>query len=419
MQPPSRRPERLGRPEKLGRPERLSRDAARRIGLAAQGFGVARPAAPGLRHIHALAGRLGMFQMDSVNVLTRAHYMPAFSRLGPYDTSVLEATAWRNKRRGLFEYWGHEASLIPVATYPLLRWRMRAASEGKWTYSELARFAAERPDYIASVLAEIRARGALAAAEISEAGAARGAWWGWSDGKRAMEYLFWTGQVTTATRRGAFERVYDLPERVLHPDIIAAPVPPEDEAQRGLLRIAASAMGVATEGDLRAYWRLKPQARPRVAELVESGELLPVAVEGWNQPAFLWHAARIPRRVEAAALVSPFDPLLWERDRALRLLDFHYRIGLYTPKEKRTDGYYVLPFLHGDRIAARVDLKGDRASGVLHVHAANLEDGAMPGPTAEALAHELGEMTRWLGLERIAVARRGSLAAALHDAVVA
>jgi uncharacterized protein YcaQ len=266
------------------------------------------------------------------------------------------------------------------------------------------------------VLDEIRDRGALAAAELTDAGAARGKWWGWSDGKRAMEYLFATGQVTVSHRRGAFERVYDLPERVLPATVIEAPVPPAAEAQRALLRIAAAAMGVATEGDLLAYWRLKPDARPRVAELVEAGELVPMAVAGWKQQGLLWRAAKLPRRVDARALVSPFDPLLWERDRALRVLGFHYRIGLYTPKEKRVDGYYVLPFLFGDRVGARVDLKADRKAGVLHVHATHAEADVEHGAVTEALAAELRALAGWLGLERIAVARRGDLAAALHGA---
>ncbi|MBN8889459.1 MAG: YcaQ family DNA glycosylase [Rhodospirillales bacterium] len=399
----------------MTKPERLPAAAARRLALAAQGYGAARPAAVRRQHLVGLAQRLGMFQIDSVNVLARAHLMPAFSRLGPYDLALFEQAAW-GRRRAWFEYWGHEASLLPVACWPLLRWRMEAAASGAANGGETARFGAENPGFIAECLAELRDRGALAAAELTRAGSARGKWWGWSDGKRAMEYLFWTGQVTVSHRRGAFERVYDLPERVLPPDIVAAPAVAAEAAQRGLLRIAAAAMGVATERDLLAYWRLKPPARARVAELVEAGELLPAVVEGWKQPAFRWHAARIPRRLAAHALVSPFDPLLWERDRALRVLDFHYRIGLYTPRAQRTDGYYVLPFLHGDRIAARVDLKADRAARVLRVHAAHLEPPATEAATAHALARELGDLARWLGLERVAVARQGNLAAALAAA---
>lgn len=397
------------------RPEQLSAAAARRIGLAAQGYGAARPTTVQRRHIATLAERLGMYQIDSVNVLTRAHTMPAFSRLGAYDAAHFEQLAWGGRRhRAWFEYWGHAACLVPMACWPLLRWRMdafRAHQPGS-----MANFVAERGPFIAGVLAELRERGPLAAADLSGAGAPSGKWWGWSDGKFAMEYLLMTGDVTVAHRRGAFERVYDRSERVIDTAAFNAPPPAPAEAQRALLRIAAAAMGVATEGDLRGYWRLKPDAKPRVAELVEAGELLPVAVEGWKQPTYLWHQARLPRQVQAAALISPFDPLLWERDRALRLLGFHYRIGLYTPREQRTDGYYVLPFLHGDQIAARVDLQADRAGRVLHVHASHLEADAPAGPTAEALAQGLGEAARWLGLERVAVAERGGLAKQLKQA---
>jgi uncharacterized protein YcaQ len=400
----------------MARPEQLTATQARRIALGAQGFGAARAGAPTRRHLTALASRLGMYQIDSVNVLARAHTMPAFSRLGPYAMADFDAAAWGGSRRAWFEYWGHEACLIPLATWPLLRWRMDARARTKFATGSEAKFAAERPDYIAAVLAEIRDRGALAAADLSEGGKASGKWWGWSDGKRAMEYLFATGQVTVATRRGAFERVYDLPERVLPADIVNAPAPPAAEAQRALLRIAAAAMGVATEIDLRAYWRLKPEAKPRVDELVEAGELLPVRIPGWRQPGLLWHAARLPRRIGAHALLSPFDPLLWERDRALRTLDFHYRIGLYTPKDRRTDGYYVLPFLFGDRIGARVDLKAGRKERVLHVHAAHAEPDVAHDAVAAALATELAALARWLDLDRIAVARRGDLAAALRAA---
>jgi uncharacterized protein YcaQ len=399
----------------MKRPERLSAAAARRVGLAAQGYGAARPATVQRRHIAALAERLGMYQIDSVNVLARAHTMPAFSRLGPYDPAHFTQLAWGGRRhRAWFEYWGHAACLLPTASWKLLRWRMdgyRARQRGS-----MIQFVAERGKFIAEVLAELRDRGPLAAADLTGAGSASGKWWGWSDGKFAMEHLLSTGEVTVAHRRGAFERVYDLAERVIPPAHFNAPALSPAEAQRELLRIAAAAMGVATEGDLRGYWRLPPSAKPRTAELVEAGELLPVAVEGWKQPAWLWHQARLPRRLHAASLVSPFDPLLWERDRALRLLDFHYRIGLYTPRDQRTDGYYVLPFLHGDRIAAKVDLQADRAGRVLNVHAAHLEPHAPAGPTAEALAQALAEAARWLGLERVEIAARGKLAMPLRQA---
>lgn len=393
----------------------LSAADASRIAIAAAGLAERRPARPTRRHLAATCARLGMFQIDSVNVLARAHLMPGFSRLGAYDLAAFDDLAW-GRRRAWFEYWGHEACLMPLETWPLVQWRMTDQDRPKFVGGEAARFAAARAPFVADVLAEIRDRGPLAASEITNGGGATGKWWGWSDGKMAVEYLFALGAVTVARRRGAFERVYDLPERVIPAATRALPVPDKHEAQRGLLRIAAAAMGVATDIDLRAYWRLKPDVKPRVQDLVDAGELLPVTVEGWRNQAYLWHQAARPRRVRAASLLSPFDPMLWERDRALRALGFHYRIGLYTPKEQRTDGYYVLPFLHGERVAARVDLKADRKHAVLHVHAAHLESPAKAAPTAAALATELRALATWLGLERIAVARRGDLAAVLHDA---
>ncbi len=357
--------------------------------------------------------RLGMLQMNSVNVLARAHYLPGFSRLGPYAPALLDAAAW-GSRRALFEYWGHEASLLPLRYHPLLRWRMARARNGAGVYKRLAQFALEQRKYVTGVLAEIRTRGALAAADLSNPGKARGPWWGWSDGKLAMEYLFASGELAVAHRRGAFERVYDLAERVVPAGILAAPTPSEADAQRALALIAARAMGVATAADLARYFRLPPgDTRARVAELVEAGALLPAAVEGWRNPGYLSAGALVPRRVNARALLSPFDPLLWERDRAERLFGFHYRIGLYTPPHLRTHGYYVLPFLLGERIVARVDLKADRTRGMLQVLAAHVEDHARPGEVAEALRQELSALAAWQGLERVDIADRGDLAPAL------
>jgi uncharacterized protein YcaQ len=368
-----------------------------------------------LRQLGRVVDGLGLLQIDSVNVLARAHYLPLFSRLGPYPTSLLERAAWgRRSERRLFEYWGHEASLLPLALQPLLRWRMARAARGEGIYRSIALFARERADFIAAVRREVETRGPLTASELGEGGRGKGAWWGWSDGKRALEYLFWSGAVTTATRRN-FERVYDVPERVLPPAIAAAPTPPEGEAIRALLLIAARALGLATAGDLRDYFRLHPaDAHPRLAELVAEGALLPVAVEGWKQPAYLDPAARRPRRVAARALVSPFDPLVWERARTERLFQFRYRIEIYTPAHKREHGYYVLPFLLGDRLVTRVDLKADRPEGRLRVRAAHAEPGVDAAQVAAALAEELALMARWLGLGDIVCERRGDLAAALR-----
>ncbi|MDB5692780.1 MAG: cytoplasmic protein [Alphaproteobacteria bacterium] len=392
-------------------PATLSLAAARRIALAAQGLARPRREGPvGPRQLLGLVDRLNLHQIDSVNVLARAHYLPAFSRLGPYPTAALDRIAWGKPRR-LFEYWAHEASLLPFDLHPLLRWRMARAERGQGTWRSIAAFAHERRAETEGVLKRIAQDGALAASDLEAGGT--GGWWGWSDGKRILEWLFWSGRITTATRRPSFERVYDLPERVLPAAILAAPTPPQVDAHRALLEHSARALGIGTTGDLRDYFRLSPaDARPRIAELVEAGTLLPVRIQGWRDTAFLHRDSKRPRRAEAQALLSPFDPLVWERSRTERLFGMRYRIEIYTPAHKRVHGYYVLPFLLRDRLAARVDLKADRKARVLRVEAAHLEPEA-PGDTAERLAAELRLMAEWLGLERIAVAGRGGLAPAL------
>lgn len=399
----------------MTRPLNLSLSAARRTALAAQGL--ARPRPPGpvdVVRLRRAIERMGLLQIDSVNVLVRSHYLPLFSRLGPYPRDLLDRAAYAGRRRGLFEYWGHEASLLPVALHPLLRWRMERAAAGQGTYGGLARIARERPDYVARTLAEIRDRGPLTAGELAEGGRGGGSWWGWSEGKRALEHLFWAGLVTTAARRAGFDRVYDLPERALPSAVLAAPTPPPAEARRGLLLVAARALGVATARDLRDYFRLDPaDAAAGLAELVEAGSLLPAQVEGWAHPAYLHPDARLPRRAEGRALLSPFDPLVWERARAERLFGFRYRLEIYTPAERRIHGYYVLPFLLGDRLVARVDLKADRPARVLRVQAAHAEPGVDPPAVAAALADELGLMARWLGLDAVAAAGPGDLSPAL------
>jgi uncharacterized protein YcaQ len=386
------------------------------VALAAQGFADPRPQGPvdgwALRRV---LDRVGLLQIDSVNVLARAHYLPLFSRLGPYPVELLERAAWRAPRR-LFEYWGHEASLLPVALQPLLRWRMDRAAHEAW--GGVRRIQRDRPELVARVLEEVRARGPVAASDVlaEERPRRTGPWWDWSDVKRAFEWLFWSGQVTSARRRG-FERLYDLPERVLPAAVVATPTPVTEDAQRELVRIAARALGVAAERDLRDYFRLPvAEARARIAELVEEGALLPVTVAGDRAPAYLDPAARVPRRVDARALVGPFDSLVWERARAERLFGFRYRIEIYVPAPKRVHGYYVLPFLLGDRLVARVDLKAHRAAGVLRVQAAWAEEHAPP-ETAGELAEELEEMAGWLGLDGVRVERRGDLAPALAAAL--
>ena len=385
------------------RREKLSAAAARRIALATQGFAAARPASVHVGQLQRTIDRLGLLQIDSVNVLARAHYLPLFSRLGNYERALLDRIAWgRKSQRRLFEFWAHEASLLPVDTQPLLRWRMQRLREQTSGKGKLILFAREKKAFIAEVLREIRERGALAASELSNGGERRGPWWGWNDGKLAVEWLFFAGIVTTATRRGTFERVYDLTERVLPASVLALPTPSAEEAQRELLRFSARALGVATEFDLRDYFRLGvADTKARLAELVEAGELLPVTVEGWKKPAYLDPKARMPRWIEARALLAPFDPLVWERERTHRIFDFFYRIEIYTPLSKRNYGYYVLPFLLGDRLVGRVDLKADRATRRLLAHAVHVEPGVDRRKIEGPLREELRLMADWLGLDRV------------------
>jgi len=402
------------------RRERLSAAEARRVALAAQGFAeppLDRPVDTRALRARVL-DRVGLIQIDSVNVLQRAHYLPTFSRLGAYDVGLLDKLSHYAPRR-LFEYWGHEASLIPVELHPHLRWRMRRAHDDAW--GGMRRIATERPELVAAVLDDLRARGPLTASQLAHLDAPRapkGPWWDWSDVKRALEFLFWSGEITSARRR-RFERLYDVPERVIPAAVLAAPTPDDDEAQRTLLKVAARALGVATEPDLRDYFRLpSAESKARIPELVESGDLLPVAVEGWSAPAYLAPGARVPRKVEARALVGPFDSLIWERPRVERVFGFRYRIEIYVPKEQRVHGYYVLPLLLGDELVARVDLKSDRAAGALLVQAAHAEPGAPP-ETAEALAVELRRMAAWLGLDDVVDVGAGDLSPALRAALAA
>jgi uncharacterized protein len=378
--------------------ERLSAAEARRAALAAQGLAEPRPEAEpdgwGLRRVFA---HVGQVQIDSVNVLERAHYLPLFSRLGPYRRDLLDDAAYRAPRR-LFEYWGHEASLLPVATQPFLRWRMERAADDAW--GGMRRIQREQPGLVKEILGRIADHGPLTAADLAAEEKQRrtGPWWDWPDSKRAVEFLFWSGQVTSAGRRN-FQRLYAVPDAVIPNRVLEQPTPDVADAQRELIRIAARALGVAAEPDLRDYFRLPTaESKERVAELVESGELRPIEVEGWGRTrAYLWHRARVPRRVDARALIGPFDSLIWMRPRVERLFGFAYRIEIYVPKPKRVHGYYVLPFLYGDRLVARVDLKADRQAGRLLVQAKHLEEDA-PGDADEALRDELAVLAEWLGV---------------------
>ena len=415
-----------------GPPAQLTAAAARRIALAAQGFATPRPAGRiDARHIRKVITTLGLLQLDSVNVFCRSHYMPVFSRLGPYPRSLLDALAAhspgpfagrsgaRPGRRALFEYWAHEASLLPVELQPLLRWRMARWSSEAW--GGIAAIARDNPVLVDEVLQLVTDQGPVRAAQTGVERPARqpGEMWNWHDGKTALEYLFFAGQVSAAGRVN-FERLYDLTQRVLPAEILATPTPAEPDAQRELVRVAARALGVATEPDLGDYFRLpRAASKARVAELAAAGELLPVTVDGWPAPAYLWPAARRPRRVQARALLSPFDSLIWFRDRTERIFGFRYRIEIYTPAAKRVHGYYVLPFLLGESLVARVDLKSDRQAGMLRVQAAFAEPGADRAHVAAELAAELRLTAAWLGLSGVVVAPRGDLAAELAAAVTA
>jgi uncharacterized protein len=388
--------------------ERLSAALARRIALAAQGFAEPRPVgAVGARQLRRLTDRLSVVQIDSVNVLSRSHYLPAFSRLGPYPRAALDALS--NRRHELFEYWAHEASFLPVRLHPHLRWRMAAADREAW--GSMTRVQRERPDYVASLLERVRADGPLRAGQLQEERPNRpGSMWNWHAGKAALEYLFFTGALTATARTAGFERVYDLPERVLPAAVLAAPTPGRPDAVRELVRTAARALGVATETDLRDYFRLAPaDTRAAVTELAEAGELLPVEVAGWGRPAWLHPDARRPRWIRARALLSPFDSLVWERPRVERIFGFRYRLEIYTPADKRVHGYYVLPFLLGDQLVARVDLKADRQAGLLRVRAAHAEQGIERSQVSAALAEELRLMAGWMDLDDVTVVERGDL----------
>jgi uncharacterized protein YcaQ len=401
--------------------------AARRIALLAQGFGRRRVGAgdpsPSPARIATLVRSLGLLQLDSVNVFLRAHYMPVYSRLGAYDRPALDRLAGHTRgrlNRRLFEYWAHEASLLPIESQPLMRWRM-ADLGGAW--GSMQRVIEQSPELVASVLALVADEGPVRAGDtgFQRATPVAGEMWNWHVGKVALEHLFYTGQITAA-RRINFERWYDLAERVIPADVIQSPTPSREDAQRELMRISARALGVATEPDLGDWFRLpRADSKARVAELVTRGELEPVVVRGWEAPAYLWHEAPRPRPVRGRALLSPFDPLVWFRPRVQRLFGFRYRIEIYVPAPQRVFGYYVLPFLLDEALVARVDLKSDRQAGVLRVQSAFAQSDVARADVervAFELAAELCDCAAWLGLEEgVEVMARGDLAPALAAAV--
>jgi uncharacterized protein YcaQ len=379
----------------------LSLRDARHVALAAQGFGVARHARAGRRALAAVVARLGCVQIDSVNVLVRSHYLPFFSRLGAYDVALLDDLLY-GERRAFAEYWAHEASVVDFERWPLLRWRMTRARAGEGMWGSVARVRDEAPELVRRILARIATEGPFAASDFDDARSS-GSWWGWSDTKRALEYLFWAGFITTGRRRASFEREYDLVERAIPAHVTARTID-ERTAQRELVALAARALGVATEVDLRDYFRLDLlDARRALADLVEAGELVAIGVEGWLAPAYVAMPLRIPRHALGRALLSPFDNLIWNRPRAERLFAFAFRLEIYTPVAKRVHGYYVLPYLEDGALVARVDLKHDRATATLRAHAVHLEHGVSAKQLAPGLREELSALAGWLGAERVAI----------------
>jgi uncharacterized protein YcaQ len=396
---------------------RLTIEQARRLAVDAQGLARPRPARPGRRELRSAIDTVEVLQLDAINVLERTQFLVLFARIGAYDIGRLHELTGPGGE--LFEYWAHAASLVSMARHPLLRWRMAlAAPHGdNAVYSARRRaFEVEHGDYIAAVLGEVRERGPLAASQLLDPRRRNGEWWERrSLGRVALEFLFARGDLA-AWRAPNFERIYDLPDRVIPAEVLSAPTPSVADAQRELLVLSARALGVGTLGDLAGYYMINPkEAAPRVEEAVTRGELIEVSVDGWRDRAYTLPRATVKQSRRAdATLLSPFDSLIWDRKRTRRLFDFDYRIEVYVPAPKRVHGYYVLPMLLGDELVGRFDLKADRRASVLRVQAAYIERPADSARVATAAAAELERMRGWLGLDDIAVARRGNLAAELR-----
>ena len=382
----------------------LSIADARRIALAAQGFDTARPKTKATqRHVDALIARLGVIQIDSVNVLVRSQELPLFARLGNHDRKAIPKATEAQK---LFEYWGHEAAHLPVDLHPLFRWKMDAARTGKVQHWGLTSFYEENKAFVKRTLKHVATNGPTTSRELSTRTEKKGTWWDWDEAKVALEYLFLTGELMSRGRGSDFARIYDTPERVLPQRIIDAPTPSEHDARKQLLVRSAIAQGVATASDLADYYRQKlATVKPLIAELVEEGELREVAVDGWTEKAFVHRNAKLPKQLHATALLSPFDSLVWCRPRNERLFNFHYRIEIYTPKEKRKFGYYVLPFMMNGEMVGRVDLKADRANSKLLVHSVHTEKGVKRSSINDALNTELRAMATWLQLDQVQIGR--------------
>jgi uncharacterized protein YcaQ len=386
----------------------LSIADARALALAAQGFDTPRPTNKATqRHVNSLISRLGVIQIDSVNVLVRSQELPLFSRLGNHDRNAIPKATESQK---IFEYWGHEAAHLPVEIHPLFRWKMEAARLGKARHWGLTSFYDDNRAFVKRMLKHVETNGPTTARELSTRTEKRGAdkktWWDWDESKTALEYLFLTGQLMSRGRGTDFARIYDTPERVLPPNILNAPTPTEHDARKQLLMRSAIAQGVATATDLADYYRQKPAAiKPLIAELLEEGELRAVTVDGWTEKAFMHRSAKLPKQLHATALLSPFDSLVWHRPRNERIFDFHYRIEIYTPKEKRKFGYYVLPFMMNGQMVGRVDLKADRVNSKLLVHSVHTEKGIKRATINDALNNELRALATWLGLDKVAKSR--------------
>jgi len=385
------------------------------MAIAAQGLARRRPGARvDRRHLRRMFAHVGLVQIDSVNVLARSHELVLFARLGDHPRDLIARATADGE---LFEYWGHEAAHVPSEHHRLFRFRMRDPRVDHWVSFAAAELEQHGRRTLDDVLAHVRDNGPVVAGDLRQRSGPKGQWWDWDPGKRALEVLFWRGQLTAYRRARDFARVYDIPERVISPAALAAETPPEAQARRELLVLAARSMGVATARDLADYHRQKPRdCAPILAGLVDDGTLEKVRVDGWKEDGYALPGVRAPREVSARALLSPFDSLVWHRPRAERLFGFRYRIEIYTPAPKRVHGYYVLPFLLDDRLVGRVDLKADRQAGVLRVLGAYAEDGADKVRVARELSAELGEMARWLGLDEVTVARNGDLSAALRSA---
>lgn len=392
-------------------PTEVSLASARRIALAAQGFATPRPTGRvDRRHLRKVLDQVGLIQIDSVNVLVRSQELPLFSRLGDHPRTLIpEATAAGE----LFEYWCHEASHLPASMHRLVRWRMEEARKGSM-WPGLQKFAKSKPKFVQEVRDRVYNDGPLVAGDVKTRTGPKGSWWDWDDGKAALEYLFWTGEITAQRRINDFARMYYAPHHVLPAEVLKEKTPTEHEARSELLLLAARSLGIATASDLLDYHRQRPAAaKPVLAELVQRGELEQVRVEGWRDVAYMLPGAAKPRNVNTRALVSPFDSLVWCRPRIERLWDFHYRIEIYTPQAKRVYGYYVLPFVLGDRIVARVDLKADRQAGVLLVPGAYSEPDVDLKHVVSELAAELKLMAQWLGLDAVKIGDNGDLSSAL------